>query len=214
MVEQEQEEVPLSHLEALVRQALKKSGYTEDEVPVIEDVLMYAQTRGNNQGIIKLTGAGLPASVATEWRQGCEVPNYVLCLSLLVNDVENTDAPLWIATQEDQFQCSGLKGLVILRDVKTWHRGSLHKGDSPRIPPCFRFPIAVVRLTGYANGLYLRGRKNNWANHLQQWIQCQSRPPSNSSQAMQYVDDPSDSVSIEEPGRIRAQATRYPGKWI
>ncbi len=40
--------------------ALRYYGYSDLEAPVILDVLMYAQLRGNNQGVVKLIGAGLP----------------------------------------------------------------------------------------------------------------------------------------------------------
>lgn len=50
-------------LEAVKQTALAillKTGYPQDEAASILDVLMYAQIRGNNQGIVKLIGAGLP----------------------------------------------------------------------------------------------------------------------------------------------------------
>ena len=50
--------VSIDELTRLVRSALRLSGYTAEEIPVIEGVLMYAQLRGNNQGIVKLTGSG------------------------------------------------------------------------------------------------------------------------------------------------------------
>ncbi|MEZ4667023.1 MAG: Ldh family oxidoreductase [Anaerolineae bacterium] len=39
---------------------LARSGYPTDEAETILDVLMYAQLRGNNQGVVKLIGAGMP----------------------------------------------------------------------------------------------------------------------------------------------------------
>ena len=53
-------EIKLSELEKLVKQALKKYGYTPHEIEVISQVLLYAQLRGNNQGIVKLIGKGIP----------------------------------------------------------------------------------------------------------------------------------------------------------
>jgi LDH2 family malate/lactate/ureidoglycolate dehydrogenase len=50
----------LQELEALSKKAILKYGYTEDEADVILDMLMYAQTRGNDQGIVKLIGSGIP----------------------------------------------------------------------------------------------------------------------------------------------------------
>ncbi len=40
--------------------ALSKYGYPKEEATIILDMLMYAQTRGNDQGIVKLIGKGLP----------------------------------------------------------------------------------------------------------------------------------------------------------
>lgn len=54
--------VKLSELKDLSKKAVLKYGYTEEEADVILDMLMYAQLRGNNQGIIKLIGRGIPKS--------------------------------------------------------------------------------------------------------------------------------------------------------
>ncbi len=58
--------VQLIELKAVTLQALAKSGYPPDESAVILEVLMYAQLRGNNQGIVKLIGAGMPRDKAAE----------------------------------------------------------------------------------------------------------------------------------------------------
>jgi L-2-hydroxycarboxylate dehydrogenase (NAD+) len=39
---------------------LARGGYPPDEAQTILEVLMYAQLRGNNQGVVKLIGAGMP----------------------------------------------------------------------------------------------------------------------------------------------------------
>ncbi|MBI4121036.1 MAG: Ldh family oxidoreductase, partial [Parcubacteria group bacterium] len=44
------------HLE----KALLKYGYTAEESAIIKRVLLYAQMRGNNQGVVKLIGPGIP----------------------------------------------------------------------------------------------------------------------------------------------------------
>ncbi|MCA9910874.1 MAG: Ldh family oxidoreductase [Anaerolineae bacterium] len=54
--------VPIEQLKQTTLQAILNSGYDASEADIILDVLMYAQLRGNNQGIIKLTGAGMPKS--------------------------------------------------------------------------------------------------------------------------------------------------------
>ena len=52
--------IKISELSKLVENALKFYGYNQDESKTILDVLMYAQLRGNNQGIVKLIGKGIP----------------------------------------------------------------------------------------------------------------------------------------------------------
>ena len=52
--------VKVAELESAVRAALEWYGYDADEIDQIAEVLLYAQLRGNNQGISKLVGAGLP----------------------------------------------------------------------------------------------------------------------------------------------------------
>ncbi len=54
--------IKLTELEKLSKQALKKYGYSEQESATILEMLMYAQLRGNNQGIVKLIGNGIPKS--------------------------------------------------------------------------------------------------------------------------------------------------------
>jgi len=54
--------IKLTELKTLSLQALEKYGYTHEESAIILDLLMYAQLRGNNQGIVKLIGKGIPKS--------------------------------------------------------------------------------------------------------------------------------------------------------
>lgn len=54
--------VKIADLESVSKKALNKYGYTEDESKTILDILMYAQLRGNNQGLVKLIGKGIPKS--------------------------------------------------------------------------------------------------------------------------------------------------------
>jgi LDH2 family malate/lactate/ureidoglycolate dehydrogenase len=53
-------EIELTELETLTVKALKNYGYTDDETATIRDILLYAQLRGNNQGVVKLIGNGIP----------------------------------------------------------------------------------------------------------------------------------------------------------
>ena len=52
--------VQIDELKQVTLQVLSRSGYPIEEAQTILDVLMYAQLRGNNQGIVKLIGAGMP----------------------------------------------------------------------------------------------------------------------------------------------------------
>jgi len=52
--------VSCQKLSDLARKAILKYGYSDSEAQVILDLLMYAQLRGNDQGIVKLIGEGLP----------------------------------------------------------------------------------------------------------------------------------------------------------
>ncbi len=54
--------ISLQELSDLVIKALSKYGYSDEEVSIIKEVLLYAQLRGNNQGIVKLIGKGIPRS--------------------------------------------------------------------------------------------------------------------------------------------------------
>ena len=53
-------EIDLKELENLTTEALKNFGYDDDETAAIRDMLLYAQLRGNNQGVVKLIGKGIP----------------------------------------------------------------------------------------------------------------------------------------------------------
>ena len=52
--------IKVTQLETLVAKALKNYGYNETEIPIISKILLFAQLRGNNQGVVKLIGKGIP----------------------------------------------------------------------------------------------------------------------------------------------------------
>ncbi|MBI4175666.1 MAG: Ldh family oxidoreductase [Candidatus Aenigmarchaeota archaeon] len=52
--------IKVTDLMELAKKILKLQGYSEEEAQTISDVLMYAQLRGNNQGLVKLIGKGMP----------------------------------------------------------------------------------------------------------------------------------------------------------
>jgi L-2-hydroxycarboxylate dehydrogenase (NAD+) len=58
--------ISISELEDLTARAVRSYGYGEEEVRVISDVLLYAQLRGNNQGVVKLIGKGIPKDPGAE----------------------------------------------------------------------------------------------------------------------------------------------------
>jgi LDH2 family malate/lactate/ureidoglycolate dehydrogenase len=56
--------IPISELEDLTARAVRSYGYSEEEVRAISAALLYAQLRGNNQGVVKLIGKGIPRDPA------------------------------------------------------------------------------------------------------------------------------------------------------
>jgi L-2-hydroxycarboxylate dehydrogenase (NAD+) len=58
--------ITIKELEALTARAVRSYGYDDEETRVISDVLLYAQLRGNNQGVVKLIGKGIPLDPRAE----------------------------------------------------------------------------------------------------------------------------------------------------
>lgn len=56
--------VPINSLRDTAERAILNQGYTVEDSEIILEIIMYAQLRGNNQNVIKLTGAGMPANPA------------------------------------------------------------------------------------------------------------------------------------------------------
>lgn len=52
--------IKIDVLQDLTRKAILHYGYTNEETEIIQDILLYAQLRGNNQGVVKLIGKGIP----------------------------------------------------------------------------------------------------------------------------------------------------------
>lgn len=77
--------VSISTLRQQIETILTSSGYLANEIPIITDILLYAQLRGNNQGIVKLTGKGMPRDArAGEIKVIRETP-----LSILLDGAHN-----------------------------------------------------------------------------------------------------------------------------
>lgn len=58
--------IKITELEKIVNKVLSKQGYNQKESKIISGMLMYAQLRGNNQGIVKLIGKGIPKNSSSE----------------------------------------------------------------------------------------------------------------------------------------------------
>jgi len=54
--------VLVEELRKVTQKALECSGYNQEETQVILEILLYAQLRGSNQGVVKLIGNGMPKS--------------------------------------------------------------------------------------------------------------------------------------------------------
>lgn len=54
--------VSIENLKTVTRQSILNQGYSPDDTDIILEIIMYAQLRGNNQNVIKLVGAGMPAN--------------------------------------------------------------------------------------------------------------------------------------------------------
>ena len=54
--------VAIEELRSAARSAIRAQGFAADDTETILDIIMYAQLRGNNQNVIKLLGAGMPAN--------------------------------------------------------------------------------------------------------------------------------------------------------
>jgi len=52
--------ITVTELQNLTKKALAKQGFSPKEAKVISGILLYAQLRGNNQGVVKLIGNGIP----------------------------------------------------------------------------------------------------------------------------------------------------------
>ena len=53
--------VRIEELRDVARRAIQNQGFGESDAEVMLEIIMYAQLRGNNQNVIKLLGAGMPA---------------------------------------------------------------------------------------------------------------------------------------------------------
>ncbi len=54
--------VAIADLRGAARRGIRAQGYSELDSEIILEIILYAQLRGNNQNVIKLLGAGMPAN--------------------------------------------------------------------------------------------------------------------------------------------------------
>ena len=54
--------VAIDELRTVTRSAIRAQGFNVADAEIILEIIMYAQLRGNNQNVIKLLGAGMPAN--------------------------------------------------------------------------------------------------------------------------------------------------------
>lgn len=102
--------VTLPTLRQQIETVLSRSGYDASEIPVITEILLYAQLRGNNQGIVKLTGKGMPKDVrAGEVRVIRETP-----LSLLLDGAHNLGMVVMAKGMEMALEKAQRSGFAIL----------------------------------------------------------------------------------------------------
>ncbi len=69
-------QISMKELDELTSRAVRSFGYRPDEVLIIKDVLLYAQLRNNNQGVVKLIGMEFlgtrwPARLSLKRRRHC-----------------------------------------------------------------------------------------------------------------------------------------------
>jgi len=103
--------------------------------------------------------AGAPSgNAATQWHQDWHLPNHCICVSILTDTITDDDAPMMIGFEDLVLKCTGPKGMVIMRDVSVWHRGSMHTGSRNRIMPSYRFATAAAHALGFGIKKNLRYR--------------------------------------------------------
>jgi hypothetical protein len=138
-----------------------------DLLTTIDDSLKFETCGGD----VVLPGA--PPSPATEWHQDWHQSGMMIAVSVALAPIRLSDGPLWIATKASQVPCvAGAPGLVIVRDVSAWHRGSVHTGELVRAMPCFRFSSSKARADGGIHPFRAQSVRK-WKPHLRRFIHLQ-----------------------------------------
>ena len=88
-------------------------------------------------------------NAATRWHQDWHLKGHVICVSILTDDIDDNSAPMMIGFGSTVIKCTGGKGLVVMRDVATWHKGSEHTGTQDRIMASYRFATTTAQKLGF-----------------------------------------------------------------
>ena len=88
-------------------------------------------------------------NAATQWHQDWHLKKHVICVSILTDDIDDNSAPMMIGFGSIVIKCTGGKGLVVMRDVARWHKGSEHTRTKDRIMPSYRFATTAAQRLGF-----------------------------------------------------------------
>ena len=158
----------------------------------IEDTLQLDTCGGD------YVGPWAPASRATYWHQDWDACHHVVAVSVIIEEITLDMAPLVMATESTQVPIVGPAGLIVVRDVAVWHRGSINRTDFGRPLPCFRFSTAMGRT---ASPDLARPRIRNrhqfmFYPHLQHFINTIIRPPTDTEVLDEIANDDRPGITI------------------
>ena len=87
-------------------------------------------------------------NAATQWHQDRHLPRHVICATILTAEIGDSDAPMLIAANDHVIKVTGPKGMVLLRDVSIWHKGTAHSGDMDRRMASYLFCTVAAQELG------------------------------------------------------------------
>jgi len=127
----------------LLRELLRPGRYT---VHLIEELFPGSSY---DTGVGDYVEKEAPGSSATRWHKDWALEGHVICVSILTHDIDDNSAPMMIGLGATVIKCTGCIGLVIMRDVAKWHKGSMHTGTKDRIMPSYRFATEAAQKLGF-----------------------------------------------------------------
>ncbi|MBI4021173.1 MAG: Ldh family oxidoreductase [Candidatus Aenigmarchaeota archaeon] len=141
-------QVAIQDLRALCLKALKHQGYTNQESATILDILLYAQLRGNNQGVVKLIGKGIPkrpdAGTITVIKETAVSAlldggkNFGMIVSKKATDIAITKAKnqgLSIVGTRNAYLSTGAIGYYAREIAQAGYIGFVFAGSQPTVAP-------------------------------------------------------------------------------